>query len=220
MKEAKAKLRSTLLFLLAGTLFAVYWFWVNQKIISGDNHVFGVGSYFILMSAATAFFPLPSNLIALGAAKIYTPLVVGVVGGMATIVAYGLEYIFFTYLFRIKRIADFRNSWLYKKAAPLFDRHRFFILSFVSFLPIPSEALRIYAITNQYSKILYPLAGFVGRTPRYYLLVFFGKDYASSLWFILSVLIFPAVFLLVVKGVDSFVEKLKRKKPQTASDGV
>jgi uncharacterized membrane protein YdjX (TVP38/TMEM64 family) len=220
VKEPKAKLRSILLFLLAGTLFAVYWFWVNQKILSGGNHVFGIGSYFALMSAATAFFPLPSNLIALGAAKIYTPLVVGVVGGLATIVAYGLEYVFFTYLFRIKKIADVKNSWLYRKAGPLFDRQRFFILSFVSFLPIPSEALRIYAITNRYSKVLYPLAGFLGRTPRYFLLVYFGKEYATSLWFILSVLLFPAVFLLVVKSVDTFFEKLKREKPQPATDRI
>lgn len=212
MKKITLNWRSVILLTLSGSMVAVYWFWVNQKLIGGANLAFGLGSYFALMSAATAFFPLPANLIVLGAAKAYGALLVAFVGGLATIVAFLAEYVFFTFLFKIKKVANFKNNWLYKKAAPIFDRHRFFILSFVSFLPIPSEPIRIYAITTNYSKILFPLAGFVGRCPRYFLLVYFGKEYTDSVWFLLGVLIFPGLFLLLLKGIASLAEILQSRR--------
>jgi membrane protein YqaA with SNARE-associated domain len=202
--------------LAAGILFVIYWYWINQQLITDSGEVFGLTGFFLLMSTATAYFPLPANLLVLGAVKNFDPLLVSLLGGLATVVAYISEYIFFTFLFRFKKIANFRESWLYKKIEPIFDNHRFFILSFASFLPIPSEPIRIYAITRKYSKSLFLAAGFLGRVPRYFLLGYFGRAYVNSIWFIIGVLLFPAFFLLLIKASLSLVNFIKTKQRESA----
>lgn len=211
MKKIKAKLqpKAFLKFLSAAILLGLYWYWINQKLISDTNQAFGLTGFFLLMSAATAFFPLPANILVLGAVKNYDALLVAMVGGFATLVAYLAEYIVFTLLFRFNKIANFKNSWLYQKVAPLFDKNKFFILSFASFLPIPSEALRIYAITRKYSKIGYMLSGFVGRIPRYFLLGYYGRAYVNSVWFLIAVFVFPAFFLLAIRGTVGLVNMVR-----------
>lgn len=194
---------------LAGSLLAFYWYWINQKLIADTGQVFGLTGFFLLMSTATAYFPLPANILVLGAVKGNTALLVSFIAALSTVVAYLSEYLVFTILFRMKKIASFKGTWIYKKMTPLFDKHRFFILSFASFLPIPSEPLRIYAITQKYNKVSYISAGFVGRMPRYFLLGYFGKAYVDSIWFLLGVIVFPAVFLLFIRGAASVLKLLK-----------
>ncbi|MFQ5865140.1 MAG: hypothetical protein ACE5IW_07940 [bacterium] len=211
MLELKKKAGTILKIVAAGILFGIYWYWINQKLITGTGQVFGLLGFFLLMCTATAYFPLPANLLVLGAIKSFDPLIVSFIGGLATLVAYFSEFVFFTVLFRFSKIASVKNSWLYKQVSPLFDKHRFVILSFASFLPIPSEPLRIYAITRKYSKLQYLLAGFVGRMPRYFLLGYFGKPYVNSIWFIIGVIVFPALFLLIIRGSASFIYMIRSK---------
>lgn len=211
MKKIKLNKSALLKFLIAATVFGFYWYFINKKLISDSNQAFGLVSYFLLMCAATAYFPLPANLLVLGAVKTASPLVVALVGSLATLVAYFSEYIFFTIMFKFNRVANFKNTWLYQRMSPLFERARFLILVFVSFLPIPSEPLRIYAITQKYSKIQYAASGFVGRLPRYFLLGYFGKDYVNSGWFILAVFIFPGLFLLTIRGGVSLMNFVKTR---------
>ncbi|MFQ5825007.1 MAG: VTT domain-containing protein [bacterium] len=194
-----------------GLLFGIYWYWINQKLISETRHVFGLLGYFLLTCTATAYFPLPANLLVLGAVKSFDPLLIAVIGGFATLVAYFSEYIFFTVLFKFDKVANFKNTWFYQKVAPLFDKYKFFILSFASFLPIPSEPLRIYAITRKYPKFNYMSAGLIGRIPRYFLLGYYGKDYVNSIWFIMGVAVFPVVFLLIIRGIMSLINVIKMK---------
>ncbi len=182
--------------------------------------MFGLTGFFLLMCVSTAYFPLPANLLVLGAVKSSDPWLVAIVAGFATIFAYLTEYLFFTLLFKFDRVANFKNSWLYQQAAPLFDKAKFFILAFASFLPIPSEPLRIYAITRKYSKYGYMMAGFVGRIPRYYLLGYYGKAYVNSPWFLIAVILFPVFFLLLIRGGVSLFGWTKAKlqdKPEEAA---
>lgn len=217
MKKIKVNPRSLLKPIVALTIVGGYWYWVNQRIISDTGDAFGLTGLFVLISMATAFFPLPANIIVLGAAKNANVLTVALVSGFATLVAYLAEYIVFTIIFKFNKIANFKNNWIYQKAAPLFDKNRFFVLAFTSFLPIPSEPLRIYAITQKYSRILFMLAGFVGRIPRYYLLAYYGKDYVNSVWFLAAVFLFPAVLLLMIKGGVSLISTLRnRSHPKLA----
>ena len=210
MKKLRLNPRSLLKLLLAATLFALYWYWINKKLISDGNQTFGLTGFFLLMSTATAYFPIPANLLVLGAVKNTDPLLVAIVGGGATLVAYLSEYIFFTVLFKFNRVASFKDTWIYEKLGPLFDNQKFAILTFASFLPIPSEALRIYAITRKYSRVGYMLAGFIGRVPRYYLLGYYGKDYVNSVWFLAAVFLFPAVFLLTIRGTVGLVNAVRK----------
>jgi len=197
--------------LFALVMFAGYWYWINQKLITDSTQAFGLTGLFLLICAATAYFPLPANLLVLGAVKDFDPLLVAFIAAVATLFAYLSEYFVFTLLFKLNRVAEFKNSWLYQKVAPLFERQQFLILTFASFLPIPSEPLRIYAITRKYSKALFMLSGFFGRFPRYFLLGYYGKDYVTSIWFIVAVVLFPAVFLLVVRGVYNIVTFVRLK---------
>lgn len=211
MKRFKLDLRAILKTTFALTLVVFYWYWVNQRIISDTGESFSLVGFFVLMSFSTAFFPLPANIIVLGAVKTSDVLLVSILGGFATLIAYFLEYIVFTLLFKFNRIADVKKSWVYEKVQPLFNRHKFFILAFTSFLPIPSEPLRIYAITRRYPKLLYMFSGFVGRIPRYFLLGYYGKAYVNSVWFIAAVFIFPGVLLLIIKGCYSLVNLVRSR---------
>lgn len=211
VKKFKINLRALFKIIPAFFVVGIYWYWVNQRIISDTTQTFSLFGFFVLMSTATAYFPLPANLIVLGAVKNHDPLLISLVAGFATLIAYLSEYLIFTLLFKFNRVADFKNTWLYQRAAPLLDKNRFFILSFASFLPIPSEPLRIYAVTQRYSKVLFMLAGFLGRIPRYYLLGYYGKDYVNSIWFILAVFLFPGFLLLAIRGGVSLVNILRNK---------
>lgn len=190
-------------------LLGLYWYWINQRVISDGDQVFGLAGFFLLMCTATAYFPLPANLLVLGAVKTFDPFLVAFVAAVATVVAYLSEYLFFTLIFKSKKMASFKNSWLYQKVAPLFNRHRFFILAFASFLPIPSEALRVYAITRGYNKLAFASAGFLGRLPRYFLLGYFGRAYVHSIWFLVAVFLFPGVFLLLIRASMAVAEYVK-----------
>lgn len=211
VKKINLNTRALLKTLSAALLFGLYWFWINKKLISESNQVFGLGGFFLLICVATAYFPLPANLLVLGAVKANDPLLVAVVGGLGTVFSYFTEYLFFTLLFKLKKVANFKNNWLYLQAGPLFDRAKFFILSFASFLPIPSEPLRIYAITTQYPRVRYMLAGLVGRIPRYFLLGYFGKEYVNSVWFLGAVIIFPVFFLLVIRAGVTLTKRIRIK---------
>jgi membrane protein YqaA with SNARE-associated domain len=218
VKKIKVNPRSLFKILSAFILFGSYWYFVNQKLVSeSTSQLFGLTGLFVLISFSTAFFPLPANLLVLGAVKNNDPLAVSLVAGAGTLVAYLLEYIFFTLLFRFQKVASFKNTWLYQTAAPLFDQYKFFILTFASFLPIPSEPLRIYAITSRYSRAGYAFAGLVGRIPRYFLLGYFGKDYVNSIWFIVGVILFPAVFLLIIRLAIFLYHWLRGGLPQTSA---
>lgn len=216
MKKIRLNTRSILKFLLSILIVGIYWYWINKKLISDSGQVFSLTVFFLLMCTATAYFPLPANLLVVGAVAGADPGMVALVGGLATLVAYLSEYIFFTILFKFNKVANFKESWLYKSMAPLFDKSRFWILSFASFLPIPAEPLRIYAISQKYPKIQFMLAGFVGRVPRYFLLGYFGKDYVNSGWFIGAVFVFPGLLLLMIRGGISLVNyvKIRLESPQ------
>ncbi len=218
MKKIKINFRALLKSLPALIIVALYWYWINQKIISDSNEAFSLTGFFLLICAATAFFPLPANIIVLGAAKSSDPMLVAFVGGAATLVAYFAEYMVFTTLFKFNKIANFKNSWVYEKAAPLFEKHKFLILAVTSFLPIPAEALRIYAITRKYSKPLFMFSGFLGRIPRYYLLAYYGRDYVNSVWFLAAVFIFPGVLLLIIKWGASLGVLLKERLIKTPGE--
>jgi len=216
VKKIRLNTISILKFLLSILIVGIYWYWINKKLISDSGQVFSLTVFFLLMCTATAYFPLPANLLVVGAVAGTDPRMVALVGGLATLVAYLSEYIFFTILFKFNKVADFKGSWLYKSMAPLFDKSRFWILCFASFLPIPAEPLRIYAISQKYSKIKFMLAGFVGRVPRYFLLGYFGKDYVNSGWFLAAVFVFPGLLLLLIRGGISLVDyiKLRLESPQ------
>lgn len=219
MKKIKINFRELAKILPAFVLVALYWYWVNQRIVSDTGEAFSLTGFFLLMSAATAFFPLPANIIVLGAVKNSDPLLVAVLGGFATLFAYLFEYIFFSILFKFNRVANFKNTWIYRQAAPLFERQRFLILAFTSFLPIPSEPIRIYAITRNYPKALFMLGGFVGRIPRYFLLGYYGRDYVNSPWFLLAVFLFPAFLLFVIKGSFEFAMRMRERFKVTPEEG-
>lgn len=218
VKKIKINPRSLLKIVSASILFGLYWYFVNQKLISeSTTQLFGLTGLFVLISFSTAFFPLPANLLVLGAVKSNDAVSVSLVAGAGTVVAYLLEYLFFTFLFKFQKVANFKNTWLYQTAAPLFDRHKFFILAFASFLPIPSEPLRIYAITSHYSRAGYALAGVVGRIPRYFLLGHFGREYVNSIWFIVGVIVFPVVLLALIRLSVSLYTGLRNRagRPHT-----
>jgi len=217
MRRVRINLRSLLQVLFAFAMFGAYWYWVNNKLINDADQAFGLTTYFLLMCVSTAFFPLPANLLTLGAVKIYDPLLVAVIGAAGTTVAYLLEYQFFGILFKFKKVANVKNTWIYKKLTPLFNRQRFFILSFLSFLPISSEPVRIYAISVKYSLVAFMLAGFVGRLPRYFLLGYYGKPYVNSIWFLAAVILFPVVFLIVMRAAVALYNFSKQLRPASVA---
>jgi membrane protein YqaA with SNARE-associated domain len=114
--------------------------------------------------------------------KLYAPLLVAFVGGLATCWMEFLNYKLLTFLANLRQVQAFTSKLAYQKAEGYFRKCPFLSLVISGFTPIPYAPFRVFAVTSQYPMTKYQLAVFVGRTPRYYLLALTGAVMNLPLW--------------------------------------
>ncbi len=130
--------------------------------------------YFLYMSAATTFTPLPTPPVIIHAATKAPVALVAVVGALGTVVAYLIEYAVLGRVLAIDRLRGIRENRMYLRLASLFDRLPFISLTIAAFLPLPVDGVRLIAIARRYDRFRYALAAFIGRVPRYALIAGLG----------------------------------------------
>lgn len=163
--------------------------------------------YFIYMSVACQFFPLPTLPPIALTAKAFSPLLVSFLGAIGTCVANLNDYAILGWLFRHHRVRKVRDISTYRRLLYWFDRYAFLTLAVAAFLPIPIDVVRMLAISRAYSFWKYIVATFAGRFPRYLLIAYLGKELPIKYILIL----FLATALPALMKLISDIIKKKRK---------
>ncbi|KPL19461.1 MAG: hypothetical protein AMJ92_03285 [candidate division Zixibacteria bacterium SM23_81] len=152
--------------------------------------------YFFYMTVACTFFPLPTPPTVIYMGEFHDPIVVAVVGGVASCMAGLIDYSLFLLLIKQRKVRAFQESGFYRKCAAFFNRIAFISMVVAAFTPIPFDPFRFLAIASGYNRAGYLAAIFVGRAPRYYLLAQLGGH-----WHIPPVFIVVSLILLMVISV-------------------
>ncbi len=128
-----------------------------------------IGFFFVtvlLNGPLSPLLPAAYEPVLMVAGRVYTPLLVALVG-IAGILA--IEYLNY-YLYRLAvlhpRAAGVRQSRMVGKTLALFERRPFFTVWLCAWSPLPFWAVRILAPMARYPVNRYLLATFLGRAPR------------------------------------------------------
>ena len=111
--------------------------------------------------------------------KSFSPLSVALVALLGTLFAEYLNYMLVKLFFKIPKMDDLKKRKTFTKAANYFLKVPFVSLVIAAFTPVPFYPFRIIAPASEYSLTKYLLALIVGRSPRFYILAYFG--YSISL---------------------------------------
>ena len=164
--------------------------------------------FFVYMALACTFMPLPTAAPVMYTATVWNPLLVTVLGTVGTGLANLHDYYVLTYLLRRRRIAVVRSKGWYARAEAWFWRAPFATLAAASFLPIPVDVVRLLAISSQYPRLKFALAGVLGRAPRYAMLAYLADRLDLSVQAILLVLA-ATIILGVTRGLPRLIRQVR-----------
>jgi membrane protein YqaA with SNARE-associated domain len=106
--------------------------------------------------------------------KYFSPLIVTLVTLLGTLFAEYLNYMLVKWFFKIPKVDDLRKYKTFKNATHYFLRLPFISLVIAAITPVPFYPFRIIAPASEYPLRKYLLALVVGRSPRFYILAYFG----------------------------------------------
>ena len=132
---------------------------------------------------------LPQEPALIYAGTIYSPWIVTLVAGSATLVAATLDYVVFIRIFKFRGVTAIKRTTVYRTAVKFFDKRPWGTTAIFAFLPLPFYPIRFLAISSGYSANRYVSASVAGRLPRYYLLAMGGA------WITLSI---PQLILITL----------------------
>ena len=144
-------------------------------------HWWQLSAYFWYSIPGNSFILLPHEPAVLYAGTLYSPLLVALVGGLATIPPSAFDHHLFSRAFQLKALAQVKETRLSRLAARAFAIQPWWTIVFFAFSPIPFYPIRIAAPLYNYPASRYVVAVLVGRVPRYYLLAWGGEQAAKYL---------------------------------------
>ena len=175
--------------LMAAFGFAFFLIW------RADPKYGGMVIYFFYTIPANSFLSLPHEPAVLYYAKMYSPLLLAILGGIATCLACFIDYEVLTPIFKLKKVSKIKETYLYKKCIDYFNKLPFVTIVLVGLSPIPFYPVRILAISSGYPMGKYMFSVFIGRVPRYYILAKFGQILRIPNWVI--ILLFAVMIGLI-----------------------
>lgn len=181
------------------TILLIFTFLHNQR---GVKLTF----FFLYMTAACTFFPLPTPQIVIKYGELFNPFLVAIIGGIGTTLGTLIDYGLFSFAFRYEKVNRINKTRIYQYSVRFFQKIAFISLVVAGFTPIPFDPFRFLAISMKYSKIKYVLAVFISRSLRYFLLAKVGEEYGipdSILWGSLALMIVAALVREIFKKLKS-----------------
>jgi membrane protein YqaA with SNARE-associated domain len=129
--------------------------------------------------------------------KYFSPLSVTLVALLGTLFAEYLNYMLVKLFLKIPKVDDLRKHRTFKKTNDYFLRLPFVSLVVAAITPVPFYPFRIIAPASEYSLKKYLLALIVGRTPRFYILAYFGYSVPlpNEIIIVLFILLFAVSML-------------------------
>ncbi len=171
---------------------------------------YGLPILFLLVALASAFFPVPINVLVLLAGQSADARAVVAAAACATFPSYLLEYLIYQFIIRRGQVLDIKNLKIAPKLFAGFIKYPFATLAVTSFLPMPSEPIRFYAISTRYNKFRFAFAGMLGRAFRFAMLVGVGVLMGTPTWLIVAVMLLP-----VVLGVAGYFYKRAQTRKES-----
>ncbi len=164
---------------------------------------FALLALFLYTVSANTFIPFPHEPAVLYYGALYPALTVALICGFATCISALIDYAVLGTAFSHRKALEFKqkSKW-YQTAERYFNLTPFWTMVFAGFTPIPFYPFRVMGIASGYTKWKYVLSTFVGRTPRYYLIAWFGAAYEIPVeWLVLMFLVMflPPVLRLLHK---------------------
>lgn len=130
--------------------------------------------FFSFMVMATTLVPLPTPPVILYIGKIYSPLIIAIVGGIASSLGCLLDYIIIGRASDTKYFSKYKQSKFIIKSKQYFKTNGFMTLMFFALTPFPFEPVKVLAILSNYNVILYAVAISISRGLRYYIVASMG----------------------------------------------
>ena len=153
-------------------------FLVTRYLIPQYSKLFLLFLYSIPGQFIVAF--IPHEPIIFYFSKYFSPLSVTLVTLLGTLFAEYLNYMLVKLFFTIPRVDDLRKHKTFKTATYYFLRMPFVSLIIAALTPVPFYTFRVIAPASEYSLTKYLMALIVGRTPRFYILAYFGYSIPLS----------------------------------------
>lgn len=180
--------------------------WLVLKLLSLDTLAY----FFSFMVVSTTVIPVPTPPIILYAGHFFSPIIVAVVGGIASSIGCLLDYIIIGYTTDSKQFSKYKDHRFIVKMKSYFEKNGFFTLMFFALTPLPFEPVKVLAIISKYDVKLYVLAISVSRGIRYYILASVGA-FLSLTQIVLLVIVVVILFI----GSHS-IQHLKKRIRETA----
>lgn len=142
------------------------------------NIVDSMLAFFIFMSVATTFFPIPDFPVILNlAGQGWHPAwLIALIGGLGTCVAGLVDYFLVVQASKLKRVEKLLEHRYYRLIEHWFKKIAFLSIVLSGFLVfIPFDPFKLFAATARYNRYKYVAAIFIGRVPRYYLMAVVGE---------------------------------------------
>lgn len=118
---------------------------------------------------------VPHEPVLLYFGKFYTPLTIAFVAVAGTVLTEILNYSVFKFITDLKIFKKIQHKKAVNKIITLFYKAPFLALWIAGFTPVPFYPFRFLVVMAKYSLMKYVLAVFLSRTPRFFILAWFGR---------------------------------------------
>jgi len=180
------------------------------------------------LSFCCTFLPLPTGWlvaaiatreVALAPNLAATAVLVGLAGGVGSMMANLNDYHFFTLLLRHRRVAAVRRTRLFGLAHRWFSRAPFSLLVIFNVVPIPVDVIRMLAATGRYPRVPFAAANFVGRFIRYALLAALAYELDLTRLQASVIMLGVAVVLGLARVLPAGARRVRARRPATGDEG-
>lgn len=188
-------------------------FWFSSSSMQKSENLWIL--FIISLPAEFLIAIVPHEPILLYFAKFHMPLTVTLVGIAGTLITEALNYTTFKYIADLNIFKKLKERKSVKKIINLFNKRPFIAICVAGFTPVPFYPIRFLVVLGHYPILKYLLGVFLSRTPRFFILAYFGHVFQiPDSWL---VIIFASLLISIYIPVLRNIIKKRIKEKRNAS---
>jgi len=180
--------------------------------IENLHNIGNLAIFIAYLSMAFTLCPLPIYSLFPWIIQYFDPLTIALLGSVATCIANLNDYHIFYRLYQLKGVAKLKEKEFYKEAVKWFDKAPFIAQAVVNFSPIPIDVVRLLAISVGYPRWKFALATFIGRFPRYLIIVWGSGLLLKWLDNVMLAVFAILVIAFLLVGIGVLIRKIYKKR--------
>jgi len=153
---------------------------------------------------------VPHEPVLLYFAKFYMPITVALIAASSTLLTESLNYSVFSYVSDWNILKKIQQKKAVNKIINLFNRAPFLAIWIAGLTPIPFYPFRFLVVMASYPRWKYLLAVALSRTPRFFLLAWFGHEVHLSD----EILIILFIVLIAAMNLPFLRQLIRKKNPE------